>query len=60
MQTVLFVNEDTVFREGLALLANLLVKTRPDDIEESLKIKAIFDVLDKLGDFLDREVNGTG
>jgi hypothetical protein len=60
MQTVLFVNEDTVFREGLALLANLLVKTRPDDIEESLKIKAIFDVLDESGDFLDREVNGTG
>jgi hypothetical protein len=60
MQTVFFVNEDTVFREGLALLANLLVKTRPDDIEESLKIKAIFDVLDESGDFLDREVNGTG
>ena len=60
MQTGLFVNEDTVFREGLALFTNLLVKSCSDHVEESLEVRAVFDVLDKLSDFLDREVNGTG
>jgi hypothetical protein len=60
MQTGLFVDEDMVLREGLALFANLLVETRSDDIEESLEVRAVFNFLDELGHFLQREVDGTG
>ena len=60
MQTVLFVDDDAVFRKGLALFANLLVKSCSDHVEESLEVRAGFDILDKLSDFLDWEVKGTG
>ncbi len=49
-----------MFREGLALFANLLVETCSDHVQESLKLRAVFNFLDKLRHFLHREVDVTG
>jgi hypothetical protein len=60
MQTILLVNEHAMFRKGLALLANLLIETRSDHIQESLKLRTVFHFLDELSHFLNGEVERPG
>ncbi len=60
MQTVLLVNEDTVFWKSLTAFSNPLVETRSDDVKESLKFCAVFYFLDKLGNLLKGELDGLG
>ena len=60
MEAVFFVDRDMVSWESLALFPDLLVKARPDHVEEPVKLRAAFHLLDKLGYLLNREIDGTG
>ncbi len=60
MKTIFFINEDTVPWKGLALFVNLLIETRSDHIEKSVKIRAILYFLDKVCYLLNRKIDGSG
>ena len=57
MKTILFVNKNSVLRESLPLFPNLLVEARSDHIQEPVKLGAFFYLLDKVRDFLNREID---
>ena len=57
MDAVFVVNRDAVLWKGLALFLDLLVKPCLDDLEELRKFGASLNLLNKLGDLLDREID---
>ena len=51
---------DAVLRKGLALFANLLVKTGPDHVEETIKLRALLHFLDKVCHLMNRKIDVAG
>ena len=60
MKTILFIDENMIPRESLALFADLLIETCSNDIQEPIKLRAFFYLLDEVRHFLDREVDVAG
>jgi hypothetical protein len=57
---VFLINDHPMFREGLALFKNFLIKSCSDDIQETVELRALLDVLQESSDLLEGKGNGRG
>jgi hypothetical protein len=58
METVLLIDQNPVSWKGLALFADPLVEPCPDHIQEPVKLRAVFHLLDEILHFLNRKIDG--
>jgi hypothetical protein len=60
MKAILFIDENMIPGESLPLFADLLIEARSYDIQKTIKLRALFHLLDEIRHFLDREVDAAG
>jgi hypothetical protein len=60
MEAVFLIDHHPVFRKGLALFTNFLVKPCSDDVQKTIKLRALFNLLKESRHLLEREGNGGG
>jgi hypothetical protein len=60
IETDFLIDRDSMFRKGLTLFKNLLVKPCSDHIQEPIELRAFLDVLHETSDLIEGKGNGRG